>query len=314
MRNMVPVRSPFKVVPVLLTHLPPELVQTVLDVLPNPVFFKDRQGHYQGCNRAYSELMALRVEDIIGKTVFDLWPAELAAVYQQADEALMAEGGEQRYETQIELPDGERRDVLFYKTVLKDASGVVTGLVGTLLDITERKALERQLSDLAQTDVLTGLLNRRAIMDYLEALHADRRHTREQLTLLMCDVDHFKSINDTHGHGAGDAVLKMVAEILTSHLRDDDKIGRIGGEEFLVVLGSTADMDALHVAERLRHAVSEARVHWHGHDLAVTVSIGLAHSLPEQEGWSDLVRRADKGLYTAKREGRNRVIHVPRQS
>ncbi len=294
---------------VMLTRLPPELVQTVLDALPTPVFFKDRAGIYQGCNRAYSDLMALTVDDFIGKSVFDLWPADLATVYHRADEAVMAAGGEQRYEAQIQLPDGQRRDVVFYKTALKDANGEVAGLVGTLLDITERKTMERQLHDLAHTDALTGLLNRRAIMAHLEALHADRRKGQQPLALLMCDVDHFKAINDAHGHEAGDAVLVEVAQLIQAQLREDDRVGRVGGEEFLVVLASTCDKDATRVAERLRSVVSETPFAWQGQAVAVTLSMGLVHEYPSQESCHDLVRRADKRLYAAKRGGRNKVVH-----
>jgi len=293
----------------MLTRLPPELVQTVLDALPTPVFFKDRAGVYQGCNRAYSALMALTVDDFVGKSVFDLWPADLASTYQQADEAVMLAGGEQRYEAQIQLPDGQRRDVLFYKTALKDANGEVAGLVGTVLDITERKAMERQLHELAHTDVLTGLLNRRAILAHLESLHADRRHGQQPLALLMCDVDHFKAINDVHGHEAGDAVLVQVAQLIQQNLREEDRVGRIGGEEFLVVLASTCEVDAGRVAERLRSAVGDARFSWQGQSLAVTLSIGLVHDLPTEGNGHELVRRADNRLYAAKRGGRNRVVH-----
>jgi diguanylate cyclase (GGDEF)-like protein/PAS domain S-box-containing protein len=288
--------------------LSPDLVQSVLDALPTPVFFKDRAGVYRGCNRAFTQLMGKRPDELIGMTVFDLSPHDLAQVYFDADEALMSAGGEQRYEAQVQTPEGERRDVIFYKTVLRDDSGQVSGLVGTILDITERKALELKLADLAEHDALTSLLNRGAILRHLEHLHADRRLRSQHLCLLMCDVDHFKSINDRHGHAVGDAVLKQVAHGLRQHLRDRDRVGRIGGEEFLVVLDS-ADLDqARQVAERLRSVVSQQGADMTDSGLKVTVSIGLARSLHPQEDWADVVSRADEGLYVAKRTGRDRVV------
>lgn len=293
----------------LISHLSPDLVQSVLDVLPTPVFFKDRQGRYQGCNRAFTELMGKGCDELQGLTVFDLSPPALAQVYADADEALMLAGGEQRYDAQIQRPNGERRDVVFYKAVLRDASGEVAGLVGTILDITERKALELKLADQAEHDPLTGLLNRRAILAHLDKLYTDRRQVSLPLCLMMCDVDHFKSINDRHGHAVGDEVLQQVAHVLRSNLRDGDQVGRIGGEEFLVVLGSTDMDDARQVADRLRQLVAQMDV---AHDdrasLAVTISIGLAQSLRQDEDWAEVITRADEGLYVAKRTGRDRVV------
>jgi len=192
----------------------------VLDALPTPVFFKDRSGRYQGCNRAFTELMGKQPGELIGLTVYDLSPPDLARIYEEADEALMRSGGEQRYETQVQRPDGQRRHVLFYKAAVRDEHGEVCGLVGTILDITERKDLERRLSDLADLDALTGLFNRRAILSHLEGLHADRRQQRLPLCLLMVDVDHFKSINDRFGHAIGDEALVRVASCLRQNLRD----------------------------------------------------------------------------------------------
>lgn len=292
----------------LIANLSPDLVQSVLDALPVPVFFKDRKGVYQGCNKAFTEIMGKRPDELLGMTVFDLSPHDLAQVYFDADESLMASGGEQRYEAQIQIPSGERRDVMFYKAVLRDAQGQVTGLVGTLLDITERKALEMRLADLAQHDPLTGLFNRRAILAYLDGLHKDRRQAHLPVCLMMIDVDHFKVINDNHGHAVGDEVLRAVSSCLKVQLRDSDRVGRIGGEEFLVVLGSTDLHDAQGVAERLRHDLSELTVSSAGQALRITVSIGLAQSQSHDDDWAAVIGRADEGLYEAKRSGRNRVV------
>jgi len=288
-------------------RLPAELVQSALDALPTPIFFKDRAGRYQGCNRAFTELMGKRADELIGMSVYDLSPPDLARVYAEADEALMASGGQQRYETEVQPPGGERRQVLFYKAAMHDESGQVCGLAGTILDITERKALEQRLSDLADQDALTGLMNRRAILAHLHALHADRRQARQPLCLLMCDVDHFKSINDRFGHAIGDEVLVKVGQALRGHLRDGDRVGRIGGEEFLVVLAST-DLDDAHlVADRLRQVIGQIRCETLDGPQGVTVSIGLARS-HDDEDWADLLGRADEGLYAAKRTGRDRVV------
>lgn len=292
----------------LLSHLSTDLIQPVLDALPMPVFFKDRAGVYRGCNQAFTELLGKRPEEMNGMSVFDLSPRDLAQVYFEADEALMQAGSNQRYETQIQLPSGERRDVIFYKTVLRDAAGQVSGLVGTVVDISERKAMERKLAELASHDPLTSLLNRRAILAHLERLQADRCRQGLPVCLLMCDVDHFKSINDRHGHAVGDEVLQQVAQALRQNLRDGDQLGRIGGEEFLVVLGSTDVAQVTLVAERLRQVVASQPVASGLVSLSVTVSIGAAQSLSADEDWAAVVSRADQALYAAKRTGRDRVV------
>lgn len=114
-----------------------------------PVFFKDRAGIYRGCNLAFTTLLGLCPADVVGKSVFDLSPPDLAQVYFEADEALMSAGQDQRYESQVQTPSGQRLDVIFYKSVLRDTEGQVSGLVGTILDITERKRMEQQLAEMA---------------------------------------------------------------------------------------------------------------------------------------------------------------------
>jgi len=293
----------------LFSHLLPDLVQDVLDALPTPVFFKDRNGVYTGCNRAFARLIGRSRREIIGLTVFDISPEEYAKSHFDADAVLVQAGGEQRYEAQIKRCDGERRHVVFHKAALYDEQGELNGIVGTILDITERKALEVQLAHMAERDALTGLFNRRAILAHLESLHRDRRQASQSLCLMMCDVDHFKSINDRYGHGLGDQVLRQVSHLLCGNLRDGDRVGRIGGEEFLIVL-ATADVDdARQVAERLRQQVARMEVVCcDGVRLSVTISIGVAQSLHQDEDWADVIARADAGLYAAKRAGRDKVI------
>jgi len=162
---------------------------------------------------------------------------------------------------------------------------------------------------MAERDALTGLFNRRAILAHLEALHRDRRQASQSLCLMMCDVDHFKRINDRHGHAKGDEVLRQVAHLLSGKLRDGDRVGRIGGEEFLIVLASADLEDARQVAERLRQQVADLSITCaEGARLDVTISIGVARSLHQDEDWADVIARADAGLYAAKRAGRDKVI------
>lgn len=181
--------------------------------------------------------------------------------------------------------------------------------VGIIRDIRERKATETELLRLATTDGLTGLLNRRAFSTEAEALIALARRYRHPLSLLVLDVDRFKSINDRYGHPAGDAVLRTLAATIRGALRSCDVVGRLGGEEFAVVLPATPPPGALELGERLLAAVRTATVPWGEQTLALTVSIGLAWM--DASGHDDLehlFKRGDEALYRAKNAGRDRLL------
>jgi two-component system cell cycle response regulator len=174
---------------------------------------------------------------------------------------------------------------------------------------------QMKLAEGALQDPLTGLYNRRHFEERLGSeLAAAQRHARP-VSLLMVDVDHFKTINDQHGHLAGDEALKMVAFVLRGAVRKEDVLARYGGEEFVVVARETAGDGAQALAERIRRAVEKSRCTWHGQDLGVTVSIGLTVSVGLAQfvpGRSEreLIEAADRALYLAKQGGRNRVVTV----
>jgi diguanylate cyclase (GGDEF)-like protein/PAS domain S-box-containing protein len=180
--------------------------------------------------------------------------------------------------------------------------------VGVVRDITERKAFEQQLIDLASTDGLTGALTRRAFMEEASNLFLlARRHARP-LSLLMVDADYFKKVNDTYGHHVGDVVLVRLVAIFKEYLRTTDKVGRMGGEEFVVLLPETGPEEAAVVAERLLRAVRETKIDTDsGAALKITVSIGLAALSAQTKAIEALLRQADEALYDAKAGGRNRV-------
>lgn len=161
---------------------------------------------------------------------------------------------------------------------------------------------------LAAQDELTGIANRRSIIAALERDVARSLRTREPLALMMVDVDHFKQVNDRHGHLAGDAVLRHVAEVLQQRVRAQDIVGRYGGEEFLVVLPDTGLDGARNLALQLCKAVQTTPCVWRGETMAVTVSIGVfGGRLEPQDHWDLLLHAADSALYRAKEAGRNRV-------
>jgi two-component system, cell cycle response regulator len=178
-----------------------------------------------------------------------------------------------------------------------EAAGSVKGLREELVD------QARRLEALIFEDALTGLANRRSILTQLGgAVSGARRHGRP-LSLAIVDIDHFKAINDQHGHDEGDRVLISVAKSLRTHLRAEDQLGRLGGEEFLALLGDADAPAALAAIEKLRVDVSASGG-------AVTISAGVA-TWDGDEPADSLLRRADEALYEAKRTGRDRVLAAP---
>ena len=185
------------------------------------------------------------------------------------------------------------------------------GMVWCIDDITERKQMEAELQRLATTDPLTGLLNRRRFTEVVEQeLQRVRRHPRP-LTLLMLDLDHFKQINDSHGHPAGDRVLRVVTGACGQLLRSTDSFGRLGGEEFAILLPDTDRAGALEVAEKLRETVGRLLIPVEGATLRVTVSIGLVCRHTGDQSLNGMLSLADHALYEAKSAGRNRTVCAP---
>jgi diguanylate cyclase (GGDEF)-like protein/PAS domain S-box-containing protein len=179
--------------------------------------------------------------------------------------------------------------------------------VGVVRDITERKAFEQKLIDVASIDSLTGALTRRAFLeDAQNIFQLAQRHARP-LSLLMVDADFFKQVNDTYGHHVGDVVLVRLADIFRDCLRTTDKLGRMGGEEFVLLLPETDQARAIVVVDRVLNAVREAVISTDAGDtLKITVSIGLVTLTPQTPDLMALLQQADEALYEAKETGRNR--------
>lgn len=190
---------------------------------------------------------------------------------------------------------------------LHGATGKNLGKLLTFHDVTEMKELQRRLETLATHDELTGLWNRRYLNDAAAREVEKARAEGSEFSVIMMDLDHFKKINDTYGHAAGDHVLIAVAKASQSSLRHDDIVGRFGGEEFLVLLPNTTAEAAKIVAEKLRAAIEACRATYDGQKLSVTVSLGIASFSPTCSTLKDILIAADLALYRAKDSGRNCV-------
>jgi diguanylate cyclase (GGDEF)-like protein len=181
-------------------------------------------------------------------------------------------------------------------------------------DITEKKQAEELLKaakkhaeELSQKDELTGLKNRRAFFEQAGRALEQARRFCHPVSLIMMDIDHFKMINDNHGHAAGDRVLQAVADLFQKSVRQIDIVARMGGEEFALVLPETALEDAAYLAERLRARIEDLAVTDGGEGIGITASFGVANSPDGNKNIDLLLTDADGALYAAKRSGRNRV-------
>jgi diguanylate cyclase (GGDEF)-like protein/PAS domain S-box-containing protein len=204
--------------------------------------------------------------------------------------------------------DGTHHWIETHASPFLNGYGRPDGFVATSRVVDDQVAVEQQLEHRARTDELTQLLNRKEVLSRIQTLNGQSRRTGHELAVLFCDIDRFKEINDSHGHAAGDEVLRAMAERLRQTLRtSDDLAARIGGDELLVVLHGVQDLsNAVEIAEKLRAAAAEPVAIAGGH-VHATLSIGatLAH---KGESTDALVARADTAMYRAKQGGRNRVV------
>jgi two-component system, cell cycle response regulator len=185
-------------------------------------------------------------------------------------------------------------------------------------DLTERERELQEMNDrllhMSRTDGLTGVDNRRYIEERLSEIFAHSDRLNEPVSCVMCDIDHFKSVNDSHGHQAGDSVLRAFADLLKEEIREIDRIGRYGGEEFLLILPGTVLDAGVTLAERVRQKVENHIFRFDGGTVRRTVSCGVAAwPHPRIDDQDDLIKAADDALYVAKETGRNRVVRFDGQ-
>ncbi len=289
-------------------HHNQELLVTVLDNIGACIYMKSPNGRYLYVNAATAALHNLGPERLIGQTDEKFFTTTSVENFKILDDQVLSTSNKVAGLEVFELIGQEPRYFWSVKVTLQNDNGDTYAILGMSTDITERKRLEDELLRLATTDELTQLNNRRHFLSLAEKTLNRSRRYREPLALFMCDIDFFKHINDTFGHTIGDQVLQQVAEIIKNTLRDTDIAGRIGGEEFAIMLVQTSTENAQEVAERLRQNIENSQITLEdGHLVPLTISIGIAIPTYPIETLATLLQHADQALYKAKRTGRNKV-------
>lgn len=227
---------------------------------------------------------------------------------EQAWQAAMVPGGRFEVEFRIVRPDGCRRSIRAAALTREDDNTGTLKMTGVNWDVTEQKEMETRLKRLSVTDPLTGARNRRYFMEKTREEISRARRYGLPLSLLSMDIDHFKVVNDTLGHDAGDEVLKSCVAAWAGTLRETDIFSRIGGEEFAVLLVQTGGDQARFMAERLRKIIETRKIVHGSETIKITVSIGITSFRGGEDSLDQMMKRSDKALYSAKESGRNRVV------
>jgi diguanylate cyclase (GGDEF)-like protein/PAS domain S-box-containing protein len=283
------------------------LLRTMIELIPAKLYAKDARSRFTACNDLVARGMGTTAAELIGKTDFDFFPREMAERFF-ADEQLILRTGRpliDREELALDRISGSVRHISSSKIPLLDKSGNVIGIVGIGRDITERKLADERIRHLATHDSLTELPNRALFSERLNALISGAQGKDARFAVLFVDLDHFKLINDTLGHQAGDALLKQAAERLRDSVRPTDLVARLGGDEFVVLCqdaSDLADIDA--VAARMVQSLTNP-LHLLDHECRVSASVGIAVYPTDGDSERALMKSADSAMYTAKQEGKN---------
>jgi diguanylate cyclase (GGDEF)-like protein/PAS domain S-box-containing protein len=261
-------------------------------------------GSWLRVNEALCTIVGYSRDELYAMTFQDIThPEDLDADLAQLEDTLGGKRTGYQMEKRYLRPDGDVVWALLSVSLVRDADGAPRHFVSQVLDISERKRLEAELSRLATRDDLTGLYNRRFFERELgQSLRLLRRHGGRS-SVLFIDLDSFKEVNDTLGHQCGDDLLKHVAEILVGRLRESDVIARLGGDEFAVLLPMTNADGARCIIEALERELAERPVELDGHTMTARASIGVAE-LDAELDVDGVLRRADQAMYTVKRSRR----------
>lgn len=289
----------------------------LLDALPEHVFVFSEQGQYLEVFGGQDNYTDFDCKTYIGQNLRDVMPPKAAELFlsyiQQAikNKQTVVVNYHFNNDTMIQIPKHiETPKELWFEGIIKPLSERYHGqntVLWTARNITQRHYLEQRLKALSETDELTGVLNRRAFMHALYQKRQQFLRDAHNVSLLMLDIDRFKLVNDSYGHQAGDAVIKHVTGLCQQTIRQVDSLGRLGGEEFAILLHDANLDQAYQLASRLCQRIASHPCIWQQQPIEVTVSIGLSLFQSEDKTPEQVIQRADHAMYTSKHLGRNLV-------
>ncbi len=282
------------------------MYEILLNGIDDLIFFKDKDLKYLGCNEAFLRLIGKQsIEEIFGSTDFDILPNDVAKSCNISDKEILEENIIKISYEWIPRPSGG----IGYHSTKKipfKYNDTDIGVLGITRDITELYLNEQKFKAQTYTDELTQLNNRKSYNERLIELLSLKKRYNKSFSVLMYDIDNFKNINDTYGHNVGDTVLVKMSELVKSHLRENDYIFRIGGEEFIILLTETNIEDAKKVASKISKSIEGDLKHIT--DKTITVSIGVSE-INESDNEDTIFKRVDDLLYKSKNNGKNTISY-----
>ncbi len=297
------------------TNFIPSFHEKLLDSLHDGVYFVDRERRITYWNKGAEYLTGYLASEVVGRSCFDNL---LVHVNEEGCSLCiegcplaktMADGERREAEVYLRHKLGHRVPVSIRVAPIIDSAGCIVGAVEVFNDVTAKKNIERrvgELENLAFLDALTGVPNRRYIELKVKQAIQEVEQFGRNVGLLLIDVDHFKQVNDSHGHGIGDDVLKAACNTLTHSLRTGDIVGRWGGEEFLVIVADVNRTVLAAFAERCRMLIAESAIQVKDEYMRITVLLG-GTLMKSGDSEQSAIKRADELMYRSKMSGRNRV-------
>lgn len=282
-----------------------DIYRELLDEASDPIFSFHRDGTYRYVNRAFADGVGRKVEDIIGKRIWDVFPREEAEKRYNAVKYVFDTGKEKTLEVTVEVSN----TINYYLTTVKplcDESGNVTAVICISKNITDLKLAEERLKYYATTDDLTGFVNRRTGLAILEKIHEFSLRNGKPFTVCYVDIDDLKIVNDTYGHAEGDALISIACDAMKASIRQMDTLCRMGGDEFLILFPECDLPDAELVWDRIIESLNE----YNSRSLKpykVSMSHGiLEYSPASRDSIEHLLKRVDALMYREKRDYKQR--------
>jgi len=280
------------------------LLSSVINLIDDLIFYKDKDFKYIGCNKAFLNFINKSAEELIGKDDFEIFEYELACKFRHNDKIMLAQNKIRSNEEWVSYPD-DTKAYLLTKKIPFVYDGTNTGILGISRDITSLEKVNELLKEQALLDELTNIKNRKAYNLQIKELVAAFDRYQTPFSIISIDIDDFKQINDNFGHDVGDQALRSFASLIKQHIRKTVHFFRIGCEEFVILSESKAKVDAITLAEKLRHTVASNALM---PNISITISVGICE-VKMGDSPNSIAKRVDTLLYQAKSNGKNIVSH-----